>query len=128
MERKIKGYKCPTDLWNGDISKGTLYVKKGNKNYGISGDISDNFNMPKEIVEQWEVVYEDEFKVGDWVVWHDGYIGKINFPCDSFPNCWNIRLDGKKGGDYSSCHKDYLRLATPEEIKSVQTKTIAAIS
>lgn len=74
-DRKIIGYKCPTDLFNGDIKKGDImipflisplkrvvgmYVKEGYNKNGFQ-------TLPKEIVETWEPVYEQEFKAGDWI-------------------------------------------------------------
>lgn len=63
---------------------------------------------------------EELFKVGDWVVWRDGYVGKIKGRCSHFPDSWNIRLDGSSSGKYSSCNGEYLRKATPEEIAKAQ--------
>jgi len=57
------GYKCPTDLFNGKVKKGTIF-KKYITNIGYSttkehwescGGVSP-YNLPNEIVEQWEKV------------------------------------------------------------------------
>jgi len=67
MENKeIIGYKCPQDLFNESVKKGTVYVKNQlTQMYKIEG--WDDFQLPKEIVETWEPVYQPKFKIGDWV-------------------------------------------------------------
>lgn len=76
--KKIVGYTCPMDLFNGEVKKGTIYKKKGhyiNWEPQKDGNIS-NYTLPEEIVTQWEAVYEDvwEPKVGDWV-YQEPHIG-----------------------------------------------------
>jgi hypothetical protein len=73
--RKIIGYKTPYDLFNGKVKKGdiatTWEVPFGGGilyNFKVEGDNMYSPPLPKEIVEQWEPVYEEEFKVGDWVI------------------------------------------------------------
>lgn len=63
--KKIIGYTCPTNLYEDKIKKGDLLIKDSYGNYFLS---STSHVLPKEIVETWEPVYEEEFKVGDWVV------------------------------------------------------------
>lgn len=47
-----------------------------------------------------------KFKIGDKVKWiRNGQRGVIIGSCKSYPNCWNIGVDG-----YNSCHEDYLEL------------------
>ena len=67
--KKIIGYRCPTDLFQGDIPKETLYkalASVNNRSYAAINKEgiceSSKFNLPKEIVEQWEPVYTEEFK------------------------------------------------------------------
>lgn len=72
-DKKIIGYKVPHNLCNGIIKAGSIYVKRNDPtSYNYSPDGSSNgFNLPKEIVEKWEPVYEsveedifiDKFKV-----------------------------------------------------------------
>lgn len=60
--RKIIGYRCPFDMYNGNVKKGDIYVvatcvylcypKKND--YG-----SMTHSLPSQIVEQWEPVYEE---------------------------------------------------------------------
>jgi hypothetical protein len=59
-ERKIKGYKAPMDLYGGKVKKGDLYIQEGNKDYY---NTNKAFSLPKELVETWEAVYEDEEKI-----------------------------------------------------------------
>lgn len=64
-DKKIIGYKCPTDLFEGEIKKGTVYngfpEDSSHKGTYFSREFSSpKFNIPKEIVETWEPVYEEE--------------------------------------------------------------------
>ena len=98
MERKIIGYLCPTNLFNGEALKGTMFVKtKWNNDFYGWGEnantTSYSRHLPKEIVEQWEACYEEEYKAGDWVVgWYcelkEGY----------HKNAWQI---DRITGDYA---------------------------
>ena len=51
-----------------------------------------------------------EFKVGDWVVWGDGYIDTIKRHCNSFADSWYL------SERYNSCSELALRHATQDEI------------
>lgn len=53
------GYKSPTNLFGGSVLKGDLYVKynKLSKFYSHSDLECDSYNLPSEIVEQWEPIY-----------------------------------------------------------------------
>lgn len=77
MKKKIIGYKAPIDLFGGDVKKDTIYKPTSShptpqpkfcpvddSNKPICGF---SYDLPKEIVETWEPVYEEEYKVGDWV-------------------------------------------------------------
>jgi hypothetical protein len=60
-EGKIIGYKCPRDLFGGDVKAGTLYVKVCDASHNYKPTCTrSTFWMPKEIVEEWEKVYEEE--------------------------------------------------------------------
>src|SRR3990167_5919954 len=69
--RKIIGYKCPIDLFDGSIKKGHLFIqgrfdhcKKSYWPLGIQTGA-----IPKEIVEAWEPVYEeDKIEIGGYEV------------------------------------------------------------
>lgn len=59
------------------------------------------------------LVFEEKFKIGDWVFWSDGNIKIVNTikdKCKSFNNSWKLT------DKYDSCNENYLRLATQEEI------------
>lgn len=67
MNKKIIGYKAPMDLFEGEVKKGTIY--NGNpkeassqkpNTYWIKDNFSTKYNLPKEIVETWEPVYESQ--------------------------------------------------------------------
>ena len=130
-------------MFSGDIPKGMLYkplASINNRSYAATNfdgsAKTSQYNLPKEIVEQWwEVVYEDEFKVGDIVVVTEQYHNNsahvnqivrltrmdldssIKYECEDYFNLYNW------GIKRTWCLN--VRLATPEEIKSIQTKTIA---
>jgi hypothetical protein len=127
MEKKIIGYKCPQDLFEGKVKKGELYIKISDS-YGPKNTPASRLELPKEIVETWEPVYEQEFKVGDYVTvieakfgfngeegktykifgWQENYENKFYYTEDCQPT---INTNEVK-----------VRLATPEEIeKKVST-------
>jgi len=109
MEKKIIGYKAPYDLFEGKVAAGTvLYPTTENAGvklgafYATYGDHSTtkySRHIPKEIVERWEPMYEDDFKEGDYVrikntsnvrYFNESVIGKV------------IKLTDSKGEGYSS--------------------------
>lgn len=69
--RKIIGYKSPFDLFQGDIPAGNIYKPLSSRKpttyaaVNSLGDIHDSgrTNLPAEIVEKWEPVYEEDSKV-----------------------------------------------------------------
>lgn len=88
------------------------------------GDKSHIKMIESELMHWFEPVYREEpkFKVGDWVVWtRDAkpVARKISAPCSFHSDCWSLSCE-----QYDSCHKDYLRLASPEEIEAARTKEI----
>ena len=67
MEKRILGYCCPTDLYGGVIKKNSLYTAFGHKDrycpdhdYCPRNIAPIEFALPKEIVETWEKVFEEE--------------------------------------------------------------------
>jgi hypothetical protein len=111
--KKIIGYKCPTDLFNGRVKKGTIYkIDNANTNdlYNTCGHTSDPSygfsNLPKEIVQQWEPVYAEESKtltLGDKGVEVKISRGKIEANGGRIPikyleklqdTMWNTEKDG----------------------------------
>lgn len=66
VDKKIIGYKVPFDLFNGEIKAGVMYrplASVNNMSYvAIINKVGtwypSKYNLPKEIVEQWEPVYE----------------------------------------------------------------------
>lgn len=131
MERKIKGAFCIKDFPNNRFGvhkenyEGLdfLYDTESWRNY-----------TPERYPEYWKIVYEEEFKVGDIVVVTEQYRSNsahvnqivrltrmdldnsIKYECEDYFNLYNWSIRS------SWCLN--VRLATPEEIKSVQTKTI----
>ena len=59
-KKKIIGYKLPFDISKGEIKKGTIYYKTNIEEiYSASSSTNTTaWSLPKEIVEQWEPVYE----------------------------------------------------------------------
>jgi len=138
-ERKIIGYKCPMDLFDGKVKVGDIYVKI-KTTYGLKDNSSTAFELPKEIVEQWSPVYEQKYKVGDWITVTNTSNSKWlldtnqkTFKLTQEPTnfngimCWSTSGIGNRGmnkvGMYGIREEDF-RKATEEEIKSVQQKTI----
>lgn len=72
--KEIIGYKCPTDLFRGNIVAGTLYIQDGNdftfmyKPHNCI--VGSKWSLPEDIVTKWEPVYEEEYKVGDYIMVH----------------------------------------------------------
>jgi len=64
--KKIIGYKSPVDLFNKNYKAGTLFIKDtGNFNfmYKPEGCVDNSkWTLPKEIVETWQPIYEEEVK------------------------------------------------------------------
>lgn len=147
-EKEIIGYKVPFELFNGEIKEGFIYkplASKDNKYYApvnLENKVGlPCFNLPKEIVEQWESVYKEiEFKVGDWVTVTEKpteWSSKCNRSCpfeDIYPLTGRISKMEKDsyytaielcdyGFDISGLiEKDIIRLATKEEIESYLKK------
>ena len=88
--RKIIGYKAPYDLFNGIVKKGTLYVLRPYtwmycpENYKLQAACE----IVKEIVETWEVVYEEELKLPKIHGYEGKYDSKNNliiYGCKEIP-------------------------------------------
>lgn len=60
--QKIVGYKAPTDLWDGDVKKGEIFILAGKANYCPKDNQIEELYIPKELVETWEPVYEEVIK------------------------------------------------------------------
>lgn len=128
MKKEIIGYKAPCNLYGYVVEKGTIYVKCINKDFYEPKDLvnKDCIILPKEIVEQWEAVYKEEFQVGDYVITegysnnYDGRILKISKITSN--NC--CYFDIIDGGSYKKNHNflisSILRKATPEEIEKAK--------
>lgn len=66
IDKKIIGYKAPFDMFNGIIKQGELFAKHLNANkyspFGLNSNHFLTYELPSEIVEKWEAVYEEEKK------------------------------------------------------------------
>ena len=62
-KRKIIGYKQPFDMEYFETKKGDIWIKSLTNSYKHLQDFDGTY-LPKEIVEQWEPVYE-EIKLED---------------------------------------------------------------
>lgn len=63
--RKIIGYKCPMDMWSPrdggvGVKKGDLFVKSKVGDLNYEHYRIKNTHLPKELVETWEPVYEND--------------------------------------------------------------------
>lgn len=59
----LVGYKCPFDIFNGEVKNGTIYSICADGNYSTNkGLLSIKYTLPKELVECWEPVYEPVIK------------------------------------------------------------------
>lgn len=136
-DRKIIGYKTPSDLWGGEIKKGELYtpVKNSPTNYQWDADNDETYFLPKEVVETWEPVYEEEYKVGDWVTTLPGFSGWISegiYGGAGYKENLTLKIreisssgyvlffERHKNGIYKHC----VRKATTEEIEATATETV----
>ena len=109
---------CPSS--KKDVDGLTSICKKKNPHFILPQDWQKALDYIKEYFKK-----EPEFKVGDWVVWKTDPDNKpyklLKITEDEFvveflpaPNC----------GVYDGKVEDMCRLATPEEIKSVQDKEL----
>jgi len=94
MNKKIVGYKSPKNLYNNNIKIGDiLKLKYGEETkWYITSPSKETFNLPKEIVEAWEPVYEEE------KIEIKGYIAEfqencVKFGCQSFSKDFILALD-----------------------------------
>lgn len=136
-EAKIIGYKCPYSMYNGEVKEGSIFINPlKSTNYSFEG----GYHLPKEIVETWEAVLEDEFKVGDWiyVVKDGGNYTSHNLHKKSYRKGEFFKISGfeikdtrdklaftNQGGVlYIEECNSYFRKATQAEIDSLFTKTL----
>ena len=91
------------------------------------------FNLPEDWDKALEYVKEYfkeelKFKVGDWVIgWHSDYNNYKNKPwkINKIKNCSREKIGLIPENDSQALtYSNNVRLVTPEEIKSIQTKTI----
>lgn len=142
-ERKIIGYKSPKDLFDQKVHKGELFLPVGKqKMFWRPENVNEQqtpYHLPKEIVEEWEPVYEELFKVGDWVVasygnvsWcsdSKGIIGYIT-TITNLPSGYNHRVKSESLVELNSYGYDYayfkkVRKATPKEIEDYKEEISA---
>lgn len=60
--KKIIGYKVPMDLFGGRIPEGEVVKVENYSNVVVYIGKLQTYHLPKEIVERWEPVYEEEEK------------------------------------------------------------------
>lgn len=124
--KKIIGYKTPYDLYNGEIKKGTTCVKYSHGNVkkayrAINYNPNGYYALASEIVETWEPVYEEEYKVGDWVIgWHCIYKSFKETPW----KIYKIEENYIYSDNYSNTGISNIRKATKEEIDNFLNITI----
>jgi len=140
-EKKVLGYKAPFDLFGGKIKKETIYRKSKIETNEYCPNLDSyktdfSCNLPKEIVEQWEKVYEEEYKIGDFVyITNTGFSIKGAKKGDvkvikSFKNEYdtyyvnNIIFEDDSYGGCDEPLTQFFRKATKEEIQASQQKVI----
>ena len=129
----ISGYIAPIDLFKGKVKAGTLYKLVKNVEHCYEpADISasNTFYLPKEIVETWEPVKVESFKVGDYLYIIDsgcnitgcinGYVGKIKEIANSNSDGYDYIYRFEDGSSCSS-RAVKTRLATKEEIEKLNS-------
>jgi hypothetical protein len=93
------------------------------KIFGQNSLMSQKLKEAKVLDLWFEPVYENEFKIGDWVTWTGmmPVTGKIK----SGPTYDCYALEAPYDKTHDSLHYSYLRKATQEEIDSTKTLTIS---
>lgn len=122
-------------MYGGEIKAGTIYKHCSNPNY------YDPDGLPKEIVEEWEPVYEeDEFKEGDYVYIERGDGGWLIDGQVVQLGGYYWGMYGMKHGHFSAITEEHpkgnsgllpkllYRKATKEEIYSYNNITIGGYS
>ena len=73
--KEIIGYLTPSNLWDSEIPKGSVYIKDKNSpgNYCWQDDLHAGYRIPSEIVETWEPVYKETKTLPEI----NGYKGEI---------------------------------------------------
>ena len=70
-EKEIKnifGYKAPYDLFGGRIKKGDIFSEYSDNKFVMYNRNHKTSGVAREIVENWEPVYGNTFRVGDWII------------------------------------------------------------
>ena len=145
--KKILGYLAPILLFGGKVEKGTIF--KSTSSHPTTTPmflaldkegkvINPAYCLPKEIVETWEAVFEDEFKVGDFVYviksqagsfGAENRVGKLTNSINTqgigekekkFKGKFNVLIEGVVW----NIGKADVRKATQAEIDSLFTKTL----
>jgi hypothetical protein len=140
MERSIIGYKVPYDLYKGNLIAGDI-IKPYCKNFKDYESVwyktkpgNETFNLPKEIVERWEPVYE-EIKVNDFITtiktggnatrskyWVNSYYKTgLTFKIKDIEESDCGKLAVCENGYVIYLEGEYVRLSTPEEIEEATT-------
>lgn len=63
QERKLLGYKCPMDLFDGKVKAGELYKLVSDETEYYPPNYTNSCRLPRELVETWEPVYEEKSTV-----------------------------------------------------------------
>lgn len=128
MEKKIIGYKLIKPEYQIFYEKltGTRNLERLADSLGDLLWVDQAVKVMKEagVLDLWfEPVYEEKFKIGDWVIvdhndWKYGTVQLINTNNKAEYKC------NKWSWDKNSIYGEVTRLATPEEIKATQTPDI----
>lgn len=75
IKKEIIGYKCPMDMFCGEVNKGEIFTVNRNPAFFSPNNLNgktnkrDYYSIPKEVVETWEPVYKEvdtEFNMGEF--------------------------------------------------------------
>ena len=147
---KIVGYKSPHDLFKGRVPKGSIFSDYSRDKFVMYCPKHKTSGVPTEIVETWEPVYEEEFKVGDYLIaeraggWsyspeNDGClieVTRLGTSCFNGKDVQSISgtVQNPRIGRHTSFRdipvtdnegKNVFRKATPQEIEEGLRKTIS---
>lgn len=126
--KTIIGYRAPYNIIEWGLHEGEVI-----KYSGVSYSSSAYNCIPRTILKTWKPVYEEEFKIGDWVYIkcnNEDYAGrtvKIIEPNASYmppkDDLVTVDINHNSGGGYNIPIEE-IRKATQEEIVAAQTQTV----
>lgn len=136
---KIIGYRTPIEFNSGEVKIGEIF-KEYSGSYRCERKVGPF--LPREIVETWEPIYEEEYKIGDYIYvlengWNDsehkefkkyaekGDVIKISsFGQMTGEEHYKVALSDQGHVVYIEKYSSRFRKATPEEIKNAERNAL----